>query len=104
MDRKSGLGTALRKIRRERDYTQEGFAKLLGISRSFLSEIETGRKNPSVQQLQDISMELQIPVAVLYLKAMGLDDIPHANRDEIMKSIRPLIAEIESYFTAEVTS
>lgn len=99
MKDESGLGGVLRMLRREGNYTQADFAKLFGISRSFLSEIENGEKNPSVQLLQKISRKLQIPLAVIYLKAIGEDDIPYVNKEEIIAEIRPSIKKIESYFS-----
>lgn len=93
------IGSTLRELRKKGRYTQAEFATLFGISRSFLSEIENGVKNPSVQLLQLISDKLQIPLAVIYLKALNLDDLQMDNKDEIIEQIKPSIERIESFFS-----
>ncbi|MGH2397137.1 MAG: helix-turn-helix domain-containing protein, partial [bacterium] len=41
------LGRRVRALRMKREWTQVEMAELLGIDRSYLSEIETGKKDPS---------------------------------------------------------
>ncbi|MFM9950179.1 MAG: helix-turn-helix domain-containing protein [Saprospiraceae bacterium] len=96
-----GIPFVLLSLRKEKGYTQAEFANLLGISRSFLSEIETGVKNPSVQLLESLSDKLGIPLAIIYLKALNVEDIPYQNREEILAAIKPHIKKIESYFLVE---
>lgn len=38
----------IEKIRKEREISQENFAKILGVSRQTISSLETGRYNPSI--------------------------------------------------------
>lgn len=99
MKNAQNIGSALFSIRQERGYSQVEFARILGISRSYLSEIETGVKNPSLQLLESIGDKLGIPLAVIYLKALSADDIPYPNKEEILTAIRPHIEKIESYFS-----
>jgi DNA-binding XRE family transcriptional regulator len=46
------LGKRVRQLRQERGWTQVELADLLGIDRSYLSEIETGKKDPSLRVLK----------------------------------------------------
>jgi transcriptional regulator with XRE-family HTH domain len=49
------LGSRVRQLRRERKLTQVELADMLGIDRSYLSEIETGKKDPSLRVLKTIA-------------------------------------------------
>lgn len=45
------LGDNIRAIRRKMGYSQEEFAEVTGFSRSYYTEIETGKRNISVLNL-----------------------------------------------------
>ena len=92
------IGKVLRNLRQEGRYTQKQFADLLGISRSFLSELETGEKNPSVQLLHKISETFKIPPAILYLRAIDEDHIPEEHKEEILDKISSFAREMDEYF------
>ncbi len=49
------LGNRVRALRRERGCTQVELAEMLGMDRSYLSEIETGKKDPSLRVLKTIA-------------------------------------------------
>lgn len=49
------LGNRVRSLRRERGWTQVEMAEMLGVDRSYLSEIETGKKDPSLRVLKTIA-------------------------------------------------
>ena len=49
------LGNRVREMRRERGWTQVELAEMLGIDRSYLSEIESGKKDPSLRVLKTIA-------------------------------------------------
>jgi transcriptional regulator with XRE-family HTH domain len=45
----------VRALRKKKDCTQVELAEMLGIDRSYLSEIETGKKDPSLRVLKAIA-------------------------------------------------
>lgn len=49
------LGKRVRDLRRKSGWTQVELAELLGVDRSYLSEIETGKKDPSLRVLKTIA-------------------------------------------------
>jgi transcriptional regulator with XRE-family HTH domain len=49
------LGKRVRDLRHEHKWTQVELAEMLGIDRSYLSEIETGKKDPSLRVLKAIA-------------------------------------------------
>lgn len=60
------LKLKLKQIRKRRRQTQTEFAKAIGISQNFLSEIESGKSFPSSKTLEQISDKLGIPIAKLF--------------------------------------
>ena len=53
------IGDNIRKIRKQRGYSQEEFADIAGFSRSYYTEIETGKRNISVLNLIKIVKTLE---------------------------------------------
>lgn len=66
----SGLGDKLRALREERSLTLEDLGKQLGLSITYLSEIELAQRTPSLQTLQKISRFFNVPVS-LFLHTEG---------------------------------
>ena len=52
----------LKRNREKQGLSQNKLAKRLGVTQTFISEIERGRKNPSFEQFFRICKELQIKV------------------------------------------
>lgn len=61
------FGEALRLVRSFHDVNQADLAGQLGISRSYLSEIESGRKVPSLELLQRYASHFDMPLSSLVL-------------------------------------
>ena len=51
----------MRQIRHERDLSLYGLAKLTGLSKSYLNEIEKGKKYPKTDKIALLSQHLNIP-------------------------------------------
>ena len=63
------LGQAIRAERMESGYSQRELGELLGIDRSGVSRLESGKKLPSLATLNRLSEVLLIPVEELILMA-----------------------------------
>jgi transcriptional regulator with XRE-family HTH domain len=59
------LGNRVRALRKKNDWTQVELAELLGIDRSYLSEIETGKKDPSLRVLKTIADGFKLTLSQL---------------------------------------
>ena len=55
LDIRIRFGLRLRTLRRKHGWTQVEMAEMLGVDRSYLSEIETGKKDPSLRVLKTIA-------------------------------------------------
>lgn len=59
------IGKNVKKIREERNLTQQKLAKEMNISRSYLSDIENNRKNPSFKTLEALAEKLNVSMLCL---------------------------------------
>ena len=60
------LGAVVRRLRRQRDLTQESLARRVGIAQPTLSQIESGaRVNPSLAIVKRLARALGVPVGEL---------------------------------------
>lgn len=63
----------IRSLRKEFGYTQEQFAELLGMERSFLSRIESGKKGCSVDTFARISALFSVSLDYLNTRPKSRD-------------------------------
>lgn len=60
------LGLAVVKLRKEKNFSQEKFAIEAGIDRRYMSDIENGRRNLSLDIIERISDKLEISISELF--------------------------------------
>ncbi len=65
MDIRRILGRNLARLRRERELSQEAFADLAGLHRTYISGIERGVRNPTITIVQKLAEALDVSVAEL---------------------------------------
>jgi transcriptional regulator with XRE-family HTH domain len=62
------VGTAVKSLRKERRFTQQRLAILMGTGRSYISKLESGGLVPSLQTLDRATSALGIDLAELFLR------------------------------------
>lgn len=77
-----GLGKRFRDLRKQKRLTLSRMAKMTGRSVSLLSQIETGKVNPSFSSMQGIADALDVPLSQLILQDEALVENDHS----LMKS------------------
>jgi transcriptional regulator with XRE-family HTH domain len=80
------LSDALRLIRVFHDMKQQDLADQLDISKSYLSEIENGKKVPSVDVLEKYAALFSIPPSSIMFFAESVQDGRVKNADEKVRS------------------
>lgn len=60
------LGERLRFIREARKMTQAGLAKASGLTQATIANLESERKDPSIQTLESLAKALDIHIATLF--------------------------------------
>jgi transcriptional regulator with XRE-family HTH domain len=66
VERSAALGRTVRKFRRSKGVTLQQVADASNLSKSFISQIESGNANPSIASLKRIADVLEIPLAALF--------------------------------------
>ncbi len=62
------VGVAVKTLRKERKFTQQQLAMLMGTGRSYISKLESGRIVPSLQTLESATSAFGIDLAELFLR------------------------------------
>ena len=60
-DESKKLGENLKRIRIKKDITQIEIARRLGVDRSFVSNIENGKNNPTLSTITSLAKVLDVP-------------------------------------------
>ena len=59
------VGSNIRRLRKEQNYSIRDFGKKVGVSPSFISQVEMGKISPSLSKLKDIADNLNTTVGLL---------------------------------------
>jgi len=60
------LGTRIRSLRKKRGWTQVEMAEKVGIDRSFLADVERGKRNVSILNVELIAKGLKVSLSQLF--------------------------------------
>ncbi len=97
------INEALRLIRVFHDMKQVDLAEQLGISKSYISEIEKGTKNPSLDLVEKYSKLFSLPISAIMFFA---EELPNAKagektRSTIARKVITLLQLVERKSNAE---
>jgi transcriptional regulator with XRE-family HTH domain len=70
MDMRRLVGRNVRRIRLEKNLTQEQFAERSGFTQQYLSDLERGQRNPTIVSLYELAQALDVEHVAL----VALDD------------------------------
>lgn len=94
------IGQSIRNIRKERtpQLNQAEFAKLIGITQTYLSQIETGAKTPNISVLETIAKEFEIPLPIIFWLSIEESDVAE-HRREYFRFLKPTVdSMIDTFF------
>lgn len=92
MDKKVALGARIKALRKRQGWSQEQLAERVGISTQYVSNIERGKENPTLDLLLRLAEALRVaPVDLFNFEAEGLNR--KALQAEIRKAIETRDAE-----------
>ena len=69
------LGQQIRKVRKERGFSQEDFAAEAGLDRSYYGGVERGERNVAALNLMRIAVTLEVEVGELFPPAAGFKEL-----------------------------
>jgi len=68
-DLKTLLGSAIKAYRASLGISQEELARRAGLHRTYVSDLERGARNPSIESIEKLARALEISVAALFAAA-----------------------------------
>lgn len=86
------IGQSIKQLRKERGISQKEFAKLVKISQTYLSLVESGKRDCTIHFLEIIAKGLNMPLSVLFWFASEKKDYPNAVFH--YDSLRPVIDQM----------
>ena len=91
------IGEALRLLRSYHDLSQSQLCAELGLSNSYVSELESGKKLPTLDVLSKYAEHFQIPVSSLLLFSEQLEKTWHVDgvRQLVAKKVLTLLNWVE---------
>ena len=65
MDIHTRLGQNVRRLREAKGWSQEDYADRAGIHRTYVSDIERGRRNPTISVIEKLAKPLEVTAGQL---------------------------------------
>ncbi len=92
------VGTTIKSFRKSKGIKQKDLAKKAKVSPTYLSQIESNTKDPTLSTITAISKSLEIPLSVLLFISIKETDVPKEKR-EAFKMLFPSIKSfVENLF------
>lgn len=84
------IGDSIKALRKQKGFGQRQLAEMCNITVTYLSLIETGKKEPTLALLRSIANALKTPLPILLFSTLSNDDIPESKRD-FFDMVKPTI-------------
>jgi len=89
------LGRAIKLCRVQRDLTQQALAERADLSKSYLSLIERGKRDPTFSTIESLATALNIPMSILVFLAADRKELEGINMDLAQKLSHTALKMIE---------
>ena len=76
---------ALREVREAAGLSKRDLAERIGCDASFMTHIESGRRKPSLETLEQISNVLSVPVHLFMLRAADPEDLQGVTMPQVRR-------------------
>ncbi len=89
------LGFNIKRLRKDKDWTQEYLAELAGISVPFMTQIELARKQASLEVIEKIAKALDVPYSTLFIQesSESKETIQLQTSEEFLRKINKEISQ-----------
>jgi transcriptional regulator with XRE-family HTH domain len=85
------LGSAVKRMRAAAGFSQKDFAARLDLSQSYLSQIESDRREPTIPLVRRMAGELGVPSVILFAAALSR---PSAMPEEQRKKLSAIMDQL----------
>lgn len=87
------IGTALKELRKSKGLRQNKAALGIGITQTYMSQIESNDKKPSLEVIEKIGNYYNTPLAILLWKAIESKDIAESKQQTFIY-VKPLVDQL----------
>lgn len=84
------LGFVMRRIRKERSLSQDALSAICNLDRSYISLIECGRKNPSLNSIFCFARGMDVPLQQIFSEVETLMAI-NGSRRRVSRIVVPVV-------------
>jgi len=74
------IGTRLKKLREDRDFSQGDIEKRTGLLRCYISRVENGHTVPSLETLERLAAALELPLYQLFYEGEEPPPLPNLSK------------------------
>jgi len=92
------IGATIADVRKRRKIGQRELAEAAGITVTFLSQIENGKGEPSMNTLDALGKALGTPVPILFFLSLREEDVPLERREAYAVLTRAFRSAFEELF------
>lgn len=92
-------GNAIKLCRTQRDMSQSDLAQASGISISYISLLERGKRDPNLSTMEQIANTLNVPITIIAFYAVDQDKITEVSpelAEKLSFAMLQLIKEVKS--------
>lgn len=90
------VGKNIRVIRTKAGLRQKKLAKMLGVSASYLSQVEGGKRNPSFSFIRSFSERLNVPMGLIFLEDYSKQNGLDPNSQRLLESLQNFLFDIQT--------
>lgn len=65
------FGQAVRVLRQEKNISQEAFADMCGLHRTYISDVELGKRNVSLENIEKMAIALEVTLPELFERVVS---------------------------------
>jgi transcriptional regulator with XRE-family HTH domain len=92
------VGSVIKKIRKNKGFSQGEFAEACGVTQAYLSQIESGKRRPGQELVNKAGEILKIPPQVITFLSLDAEDIEEGKREAFDQIAPSINAMIERFF------
>lgn len=87
------IGVSIKHLRTVKGLKQQEVSKAVGITQSYLSLIESGKKTPTIKTLQSFADYFQAPLPILFWFTIEESDVKE-EKVEAFRALKPTIDDM----------
>jgi len=98
------IGDAIVNLRKQKGVKQKDLAECVGVTATYLSQVEHGQQKPSMDLIAKIASYFELPVTSLIYLALDLDSLENKEQKKYFKSAQPIIDKLINFLLSDTNT